>query len=436
MELAQSLSQRQTMQMGGQMLTSLAILGMGSQDLAEHLAEQARSNPYLRYRAPAAFTARGGAVFDAVAAVAAHRPSLMAHVVAQIEMAFADPARRAIALRFAEALEPTGWLGQSVAAVAMASGVGQTRAEAVLRVLQGFEPAGLFARDLAECLTLQARDADILTWELQVALAHLPLLAQNRRAELAELCDCELSDIPGILRQIRQLNPKPGLAFDPAPLPVFPPDLIASRGPGGWQVSLNRATTPAITVREDRLPDGRADAAARAERRKALAEARALAQALERRGDTLLRTAAVLVARQSAFLDGGAAHLLPLTLDDVALELGLHASTISRAVSGRMIQTPLRALPLRMFFSRAVSAQDGGEGVSRDSAMAFVSRMVRAEDPQSPLSDDAIVVLARQAGLQLARRTVAKYRCSLGLASSYERRRPSAAPCAPEGALA
>ncbi len=428
MELAQSLSQRQTMQMGGQMLNSLAILGMASNDLSDHLTEQARTNPYLRYRAPSAFVARGGAAFDAVAAVATHKPSLMAHVVDQIEMAFTDPQQRMIALRFAEALEPTGWLGQSVASVAMAAGVGQARAEAVLRVLQGFDPAGLFARDLAECLTIQAREADILTWEVQVLIANMPLLAQNRRAELADLCDCEVSDIPDILRQIRQLNPKPGLAFDHAPVPVFPPDLIASRGPEGWEVALNRATTPSITVREDRLADGRADPVARAARRKALADARALAQALERRGDTLLRTAAVLVARQSAFLEKGPAHLVPLTLEDVAAELGLHASTISRAVSGRMIQTPLRALPLRMFFSRAVSAQNGGEGVSRDSAMAFVAQVIAQEDRQNPLSDDAIVALAQQAGLRLARRTVAKYRGTLGLASSYERRRPSPVP--------
>ena len=422
MELVQAYSQRQTTQMGGQMLHSLAILGMSSHDLSEHLTEQANANPFLAYRPPPAFVARGGPEFDAVAAVAAHRPSLMAHVVDQIEMAFTAPADRMIALRFAEALEPTGWLGQSVDSIALAAGVGQPRAEAVLRVLQGFEPTGLFARDLSECLLLQARDSDILTWEVQTLIGNFNLLMENRLAELADLCDCEVSDIPDILRQIRHLDPKPGLAFDHAPVPVFPPDLVATRGAEGWTVELNRATSPSIAVREDRLADGTADTQARAQRRKALAEARALALALQRRGDTLLRTAAVLVARQSAFLDKGPAHLVPLTLDDVAAELGVHASTISRAVSGRMIQTPTRALPLRAFFSRAVSGQGSAEAVSRDSAIDFVGRTVGAEDPRNPLSDDAIVVLAERAGLRIARRTVAKYRLTLGLASSYERR--------------
>ncbi|MFD2175240.1 RNA polymerase factor sigma-54 [Rhodobacter lacus] len=427
MDLVQTLSQRQSMQMGGQMLHSLAILGMSSQDLSDHLVEQASSNPYLAYRAPSAFIARGGADFDAVAAVAAHRPSLMAHVVDQIEMTFTNPGDRMIALRFAEALDPSGWLSQPVETIALGAGVAMPRAEAVLCALQGFEPVGLFARDLSDCLILQAREEDILTWEVETLIRHINLLAENRLAELADLCDCEPSDIPEIVKLIRHLNPKPGLAFDHQPTPVFPPDLIALRGPEGWTVELNRATSPRITVREDRLPDGKADKAARAERRKALAEARALALALERRGDTLLRTAAVLVARQSAFLEKGTAHLVPLTLEDVASELGLHASTISRAVSGRMIQTPVRALPLRAFFSRAVSTGAGGEAISRDSALDFVQRVVGAEDPANPLSDDAIVVLAERAGLRLARRTVAKYRSTLGLASSYERRRAALA---------
>jgi len=427
MNLAQTLSQRQTMQMAGQMLNSLAILGMSAQDLAEHLTEQATSNPYLTYRAPPAFVARGGEDFDAVAALAAHKPSLMAHVVDQIEMAFVEESDRWVALRFAEALDPTGWLSQPVDMIALAAGVSMARAEGVLSVLQGFEPTGLFARDLSDCLILQAREGDILTWEVETLIRNIGLLAENRLADLADLCDCDVSDIPDILKQIRHLNPKPGLAFDHQPVPVFPPDLIALRGPEGWRVELNRATSPHITVREDRFADGSADVSARAERRKALAEARALAQALERRGDTLLRTAAVLVARQSAFLDKGPAHLVPLTLEDVAAELGLHASTISRAVSGRMIQTPVRALPLRAFFSRAVSTQGGGEAVSRDSALDFVSRTVGSEDPTNPLSDDAIVVLAERAGLRIARRTVAKYRSTLGLASSYERRRAAVA---------
>lgn len=423
MQFVQTYSQRQTMQMGGQMLASLSILGMSASDLSDYLTEKAQSNPYVSYRPPRAFISRGGEDFDAVATVASDRPSLMAHVVKQIELAFDDPQDRMIALRFAESLEPTGWLGQDVETIALAACVHPSAAERVLGILQGFEPAGLFARSLKDCLLIQARDADLLTWEVETLINNLELIAEGRKQELADKCDCDLADLPDVLAQIRGLNPKPGQAFDHAPAPIFPPDLIARRNGNEWTVELNRTTSPKITVQDERLGDGTADPDARKARRKALAEARALALALERRGDTLLRTASVLVARQTAFLDKGTAYLTPLTLEDVASELGLHASTISRAVSGRMIQTPTRALPLRAFFARAVSAPAGGEAVSRHTALDFVGKTVREEDPQKPLSDDAIVDLASKAGLRIARRTVAKYRAALGLGSSYERKR-------------
>ncbi|MGF1659226.1 MAG: RNA polymerase factor sigma-54 [Rubrimonas sp.] len=428
MQFGQTLSQRQTLQMGASMLNSLAILGMSAQELSDHLNALAQTNPFVSYRPPPAFAARGGEEFDVVAALATHRPSLMAHVVAQIELAFSAPADRMIALRFAEALEPSGWLGQPVEMIALTAGVSQERAERVLAALQGFEPTGLFARTLSECLTLQALEADALTWEVETLLENLHLVGEGRMVELAELCDCDPGDLPELLAQLRRFDPKPGLAYEHVAPPAFPPDLIASRTAEGWAVELNRAVTPTIAVREDRLADGGVDRAARRERRKALAEARALALALDRRGDTLLRAAAVLVARQSAFLDRGVAFLAPLSLEDVAAELGLHASTVSRSLAGRMIQTPTRTLPLRAFFSRGVGGGAAGEGVSRDSALEFVRETVRGEDPANPLSDDAIVLRAERAGLAIARRTVAKYRAALGLGSSYVRRRRPTPP--------
>jgi len=425
MEMLQTFgqSQTQTQQMSGQMLNSLAILGMSSEDLAEYLSEKAQSNPYVSYAPAPAIAARTSDDFDAVALISSDRPSLMSHVICQIELHFTAPKDRMIALRFAESLEPTGWLGQSVETIALSASVPIVQAERVLGVLQSFEPAGLFSRNLKECLLIQAREADILTWDLQTLIENLHLVAEKRLGELAGLCDCDLTDLPELLGLVRGLDPKPGRAVDQVPTPVFPPDLIARRGGEGWDVELNRATSPTITVREDRLEDGQIDKEARRARRRALAEARALAQALNRRGDTLLRAASVLVARQTAFLEAGAAQLAPLTLEDVAEELGLHAPTISCALAGRMIQTPTHALPLRAFFSRAVGPTVDGEGVSRDKAMDFVQRAITKEDPTNPLSDGAIVNLAKSEGLRIARRTVAKYRMLLGFGSSYERRK-------------
>ena len=422
MELSQALVQRQTQSMSAQMLASLSILGMSNQDLAEHLAKKAESNPAIQFRPPQIY-ATGGEDFDQVAALASDRPSLMVHVMTQIDLSFGPGADREIALAFAEALDPTGWLGQTVEAVAARVHVPVARAERVLTDLQGLEPVGIFARSLGECLKLQAADADLLTWDLSVLLDNLPLLAEGRLAELAELCDCDPGDIPDIARVLKRFDPKPGLAFSHDRAPIFPPDLTARRGPSGWTVALTRSTLPSITVVPDNLPGDIRDREAKLFRRRALAEARALAGALERRGKTLLRAATVLVARQQAFLDHGRAHLVPLSLEDVAGELDLHPSPISRATAGRMIDTPQGALPLRAFLSRAVPTAEGQTPASQDAALEFVRRIISEEDQTQPLSDEAIVQRSEAVGLAIARRTVAKYRSMLGIGSSFQRRR-------------
>ncbi|WP_108263655.1 RNA polymerase factor sigma-54 [Mangrovicoccus ximenensis] len=268
MQLSQGLFQRQTQTMSAQMLASLSILGMSNQDLAEHLAKRAESNPAIQFRPPRIY-ASGGEEFDRVAALASDKPSLAAHVMAQIDLAFGPGNDRQIALSFAEALEPTGWLGQTVEAVADRNHVPVARAERVLADLQGLEPVGIFARSLGECLKLQARDADMLTWELEVLLDNLGLLAEGRTAELADLCDCEPSDIPDIARTLRRFDPKPGLAFSHDRTPIFPPDLTATRGAAGWTVALTRSTLPSITVVPDNLPAETRDRDAKAFRRRA-----------------------------------------------------------------------------------------------------------------------------------------------------------------------
>lgn len=418
-----------TLAMSGQMLTSLSILGMSSGDLASYIAEKASANPSIQYNPPRA-PAANGETFDATAALASDRPSLLAHVTDQIDLAFAPGSvEHRLALGFAEVLEPTGWIGAAVETVAMHTGTSEKLAGDVLDRLQSFEPTGIFARSLAECLKLQARETDALTWELEALIDNLDLLADGRNQELADICDCEVSDLPEIAGQLRGYNPKPGLAYAHDGPPIFPPDLIAKRSKDGWTVELNRAVSHVITISPDRLPSGEMDSEARAFRRRALSEAKQLSQALERRGETLLRTGAVLVARQGTFLDEGRAHLVPLSLEDVAEELELHPSTISRATSGRMIDTPRGAIPLRSFFSRAVPTARGRPAASQDAAVAFVAKAISEEDPSTPLTDDAIAALGKAQGFAFARRTVAKYRGILGIASSYQRKQRAAAIC-------
>lgn len=429
--------QRQTTQlaMTQRMQESLRILQMNNADLSEFLVAQALENPCLEVRVPdgasvaPALPSRGiqNAVDrDAFATVEAEPVSLLAHVGAQIDLAFFDAGDRRIALAFAEALEPSGWLGQSVAEIAASAGVDEDEATLILDRLQAFEPAGLFARSLAECLALQLDDQGLLTWELRTMLDHLHLVAEGKLADLARRCDCEIEHIRENLALIRSLNPKPGEAFEHGRLPIQPPDLRVLRGKDGWEVELTRAQLPRISLGEV-TPTG--ESAADAWLARAQSQARWLMRAVERRQTTLLRTAVCLVRHQSAFLDHGPRALKPLSMDEVAQELELHPSTISRATATRLIETPRGLIPLKNFFSRSVSSDGPEAPQSQDALMALVGEIVAREDRTRPLSDDAIVKQAKAAGAVLARRTVTKYREALGIPSSYDRKRAAAAAC-------
>lgn len=420
--------QRQTtaLAMTPRMQEALRILQMNNLDLSDYLAGQALENPCLDLRPPKAprlIAASGAPDWDEVAALQEARPSLFAHVAAQIPLAFDSVEECRVAMVFAEALEPTGWLGLPVEIVAEQAGVGPAEAAAVLARLQQLEPAGLFARSLAECLRLQAEDRGLLTWELDTVLAHLDLLAAGRLSELAGLCDGTVQDIRASLAILRSLDPKPGEAFSADRAPVQPPDLRACFRDGAWEVELNRSNLPRLRLTGDTLPDVTGNSAAGDYLSRARSSARWLLQAVERRQTTLLRTAACLVRHQAGFLDHGPRHLRPLSMDEVAAELSLHPSTISRATSSRMIETPRGTVPLKAFFSRAFVPDNAAEAQSQDAMIALVGEIVAAEDRAHPLSDAAIVALANASGAALARRTVTKYREALGIPSSYDRKR-------------
>ncbi|MCE6958192.1 RNA polymerase factor sigma-54 [Cereibacter sphaeroides] len=427
--------QRQTTQlaMTQRMQESLRILQMSNADLTDYLVSQALENPCLDVKVPEgasvapALPSRGiqNAVDrDAFATVEAQPVSLLAHVEEQIDLAFFDPGDRRIALAFAEALEPSGWLGLPVAEIAASAGVDEDEALAILDRLQAFEPVGLFARSLAECLALQLQDQGLLTWELRTMLDHLHLVGEGKLPELARRCDCEVVHIRENLALIRSLTPKPGEAFEHGRLPIQPPDLRVLRGKEGWEVELTRAQLPRVSVG---VVSETGQSAADAWLSRAESQARWLMRAVERRQTTLLRTAACLVRHQQAFLDHGPRALKPLSMDEVALELELHPSTISRATATRLIETPRGLIPLRNFFSRSVASDGPDAPQSQDALMALVGEIISREDRAKPLSDDAIVKAAKASGAVLARRTVTKYREALGIPSSYDRKRAAAA---------
>jgi RNA polymerase sigma-54 factor len=385
------------------MLGALDILRMTNRELDRFLSEAASAN--------AALVLRRGAITgpglppDADNAPAA-RPSLIAHVLDRIDGAFPAGPSRALALAFAEALEPSGWISTDPGTVARQHGATAAEAQAVLAVLQGFDPPGLFAQSLRECLHIQAREAGLLDDAMAAVLERLDLLAAGRLDDLARRSGIAPARIEAAARTLRRFDPKPGAGFSVEPADLRGPDLIVERGPGGWSVTLNRRTLPTVSV----APGDAADPARRAAQR--------IADMVSRRNGTLLRLAGELVRRQAAGLDHGRARLVPLRRSDLAEALGLHVSTVSRALAGLSLQTPLGVMPVDDLFPAAL-----GDRASSAQAQDALLRAVAAEDPQRPLSDDALAAILTREGIPAARRTVAKYRAALRIPAAGRRRR-------------
>ncbi|RGP36366.1 RNA polymerase factor sigma-54 [Pseudotabrizicola alkalilacus] len=336
---------------------------------------------------------------------------LIAHVESQLSLLVRDREDRRIAQSFLLALEPSGWLSASLAEIAADAGCSVARAELVLRQLQAAEPTGLFARSLAECLTLQAEEQGCLTPAFAALLRNLPLLAAGETEALAAACACGDDMVLDMTRTLRRMNPKPGAAFAEASVVGRPCDLILRRDDDGWLLELNAQTVPAL-----RLESG-TDTPIHA-----LREARALIQAVERRNATVLTIATEIITRQDAFLRGHA-PLAPLTINDLASATGLHRSTVSRATAALTLSLPNRTLGLRSLLCASAPAARQQEGpLSVQAVLDLMRALVAKEDAANPLTDEALAKLLLPEGAALARRTVVKYRKLAGIPARAVRR--------------
>ena len=438
---AQSIGQRQSVVVTAQLQQAIQLLQMGNTDLQSFIESQAEENPFLEVgtRAVQPRSGRdltlpsqlrsGGDDWDRIGQLAADPgPSLYAHAAAEIARLPLSPAEALMAEAFLDALEPSGWLGQPLSAIADRLFVSEDEAEQLLVKLQRVEPAGLFARNLSECLALQAADRGLLTPAFSTLLANLPMLAQADLRGLCRACDVGMDDLKAMLRHLRSFNPKPGATFDATPIPQRAPDLIVTRGEGGWRVDLNRSTLPTVVVRSDEARRmTRREITANAYVAERLSVARWLSRAVEHRNQTTLKVGAEVVRRQIDFLEHGPARMRPMVLREVAEAIGVHESTVSRVCSGILIATPQGTFPLKTFFSASLANRDesGEAGSASASAVRHrIQKMIAAENPEEPLSDDHIArIIGQEDGVQLARRTVAKYREQLRIPSSVDRRR-------------
>ncbi|MCT8989991.1 RNA polymerase factor sigma-54 [Chelativorans sp. SCAU2101] len=359
-------------------------------------------------------------------AVAAAPVTLREHLREQIAFAFHDPASRILAEALTEELDEAGYLAADLDEIALRAGADRAMLDRVLETCRTFDPPGLFARDLADCLALQLKARDRLDPAMQALLSHLDLLARRDFRTLKRLCGVDEEDLVDMLAEIRTLDPRPGAAFTSGTADPIVPDVIVRRSAdGSWAVELNPEALPRVLVDETYFAT--VSARARGEEKLFLSEclqnANWLVRSLDQRARTILKVTSEIVRRQDAFLTHGVRHLRPLKLRDVAEAIGMHESTVSRVAANKYMMTPRGVFELRYFFTTAIAAADGGDAHSAEAVRDRIRDLIEAEDASSVLSDDAIVELLRSEGVDIARRTVAKYRESMNIPSSVQRRR-------------
>ena len=353
--------------------------------------------------------------------------TLREHLVGQLNCDIDDPVDRMIGLFLIDLVDEAGYLTADLVEIARTLGCSSERVEAVLHRLQRFEPVGIFARNLSECLAIQLRERERLDPCMQRLLDHLPLLAARDIGALMRVCNADAEDLAQMVAEIKALNPKPGLAFDGAPAqPVVPDILMRPQPGGGWLIELNNDTLPRVLVNTryyskiSRSVSGKPDRDYLSER---LQSANWLVKSLHQRANTILKVATEIVRQQEAFFAYGVSHLRPLILRDIAEAIGMHESTVSRVTSNKYVATPRGLFELKYFFTSAIPAANGAAAHSAEAVKFKIKSLIDTETAADVLSDDRLVELLRAEGIDIARRTVAKYREALRIPSSVLRRR-------------
>ena len=353
-------------------------------------------------------------------------PSLAEHLQGQIGALAGDPTEAFAARHIVGLLDEAGYLRFDLREVAQDLELTLAEVERALALVQRLEPSGVGARSLAECLAIQAREADRYDPCMARLIDNLELLARGEIARLKRMCDVDDEDFADMLAELRGYDPKPGLAYgQPEAQAVVPDILIAAGRDGGWDIRLNEDTLPRLVVNRSYYLELRQSGTSRDARRwlkEKLADANWLIRALDQRQKTILKTAAEIVKRQDGFFRRGVSELRPLTLREVAEAIEMHESTVSRVTSNKFLACERGTFELKYFFTSGVGSSDG-EGASSEAVKARIKALIDAEDPAKILSDDTLVDMLKGEGFDLARRTVAKYREAMGIGSSVQRRR-------------
>ncbi|MGE0252193.1 MAG: RNA polymerase factor sigma-54 [Dongiaceae bacterium] len=353
--------------------------------------------------------------------------TLRDHLLEQVAVDLDNPADRVIAAHLIDMLDDAGYFRGDIEKVAETLECRPERVTFTLLRMQHFDPVGIFARNLSECLAIQLREKNRLDPVMQKFLQHLDLIGQGKLSELQKLCGCDAEDIAGMLSEIRALNPKPAENFErQEAAPIIPDIIMKAKKGGGFSIELNSETLPRVLVNTRYYTEIR-EGAKKKDDKKYLAEkfqqANWLVKALHQRATTILKVASEIVHQQEAFFMHGVEYLRPLVRRTVAEEIEMHESTVSRVTTNKYISTPRGIFELRYFFTTALNGSGPIANHAAESVRHRIKNLIEKEVPTQPLSDDKLVALLAKDGVIIARRTIAKYREQMNIPSSSDRRR-------------
>ena len=375
---------------------------------------------------PKSMAARKEADYDILSFIKEQKKSLYAHCLNFIRSLNLIGTESIIALKILESLEPTGWIQLDLGELAEKLGCHSNLVANTLTKLQTIEPAGIFARDLRECLLLQAKDQDLYKNSMVIVLDNLHLMASGKFDLLKRRSGCSDAELSDLFKKIKSFDPKPGLKFEIYDAPIREPDLIVTTKDNKWIVELNNSNLPEVIIQKDYAKELRQklnDKKSRDFVNSKIGEAKWLEKAIEKRNDTMIKVGSEIIKRQLGFLEGGLQNIEPMILKDIAEAVDMHESTISRVTTGSLIQTPQGTIELKAFFSVGLQQEGDPNLKSSTSIKQKIKALISSEDPNKPISDDAIVEYLTSDGIILARRTVAKYRKLENIPSSFARKR-------------
>ena len=450
------LKQSQQLVMTPQLRDAIAMLQMNNLDLSEYLEKEMEHNPFLEKEELSAEAKKeepikAGETFDAGSSMAdmgsggsskfddpdfalenrvEDKKDLRTHLMDQLNIDITEPRDKMIAALLIDRLDENGYLREDPADSAKSLACSVDRVERLLDTLKQFDPTGIFARDLPDCLGLQLAEKNRLDPAMQALLDNLNLLADADFAKLKKICGVDDEDLTEMISEIRALDPKPAAQFDYVISQTAIADVLMEKLPkhegGGWKVKLNHETLPRVLINQEyvtMVTDGKGDKKEKKFMTDKLHSANWLVQAMDQRAQTILKVASEIIDAQEGFFLFGVEFLKPLTLREIAEEVGVHESTVSRITIDKFIGTPRGLFPLKYFFGSGVGSGDGGADIAAEAIKAKIKNMIDGEDHKKILSDEALAKLLQADGINIARRTVAKYREAMNIGSSSVRRK-------------